>query len=178
MGALTKAAPASCLLSVVSAQPTRGCMSLSDDFDQLNGGKSMQAVNPAGPASKKQLWTGRIITGIVALFLLFDAVTKIIRESNVLQAFARLGYPAGSAVAIGTVLLTCLVIYLIPRTAVLGAILLTGYLGGATDANFRAGNPLFETLFPVIFGALVWAGVFLRERRLRDFVPLRHSSLS
>jgi hypothetical protein len=136
----------------------------------------MQTITQAGPVSKKQLWAGRIITGVVALFLLFDAVTKIMKESHVLQAFARLGYPANSAVTIGAVLLICLVIYMVPRTAVLGAILLTGYLGGATDANFHAGSPLFEVLFPVIFGVLTWAGVFLRERRLRELVPLRSPS--
>jgi uncharacterized membrane protein len=117
--------------------------------------------------SKSRLWSGRILTGLVVLFLLFDSVTKLMKESHTLQAFARLGYPASSTTVIGAILLICLIVYVIPRTSVLGAVLLTGYLGGATDANFRAGSPLFETLFPVIFGVLVWVGLFLRDERAR-----------
>ncbi len=120
--------------------------------------------------SKSRLWSGRILTGLVVLFLLFDSVTKLMKESHTLQAFARLGYSASSTTVIGTILLICLIVYVIPRTSVLGAVLLTGYLGGATDANFRAGSPLFETLFPVMVGVLVWVALFLRDERVRVFV--------
>jgi hypothetical protein len=95
------------------------------------------------------------------------------KVAPVLQASAQLGFPVSLIVAIGAVLLICTVIYAIPSTSILGAILLTGYLGGAVAIQARIGNPLFETLFPVIFGVLVWAGVFLRDNRLRTLIPLR-----
>jgi DoxX-like protein len=107
------------------------------------------------------------------LFLLFDGVTKVMKVAPVLQASAQLGFPVSLIVAIGAVLLICTVIYAIPGTSILGAILLTGYLGGAVAVQARIGNPLFETLFPVIFGVLVWAGIFLRDNRLRTLIPLR-----
>jgi hypothetical protein len=132
-------------------------------------------LNQVGPVSKTSLWGGRIISGLLVAFLLFDSITKIVREAHVMDAFARLGYPARLAPAIGTILLACVAVYIVPRTAILGAILLTGYLGGATEVNLRAGDPLFETLFPVIFSVLVWLGLFLRDRRLRALIPLRKS---
>jgi hypothetical protein len=116
---------------------------------------------------------GRIITGMVVLFLVFDALMKLIKEAHVVQAFAELGYPIDLAVVIGTILLACVAVYVIPRTSVLGAVLLTGYLGGAVDCQLRAGKPLFDTLFPVMFGVLVWAGLYLRDERLREFFPVR-----
>ncbi len=125
------------------------------------------------PVSKTSLWGGRVISGLIVLFLLFDSITKIVKEHHVLEAFAQLGYPVHLAHVIGIILLVCIVAYIIPRTAILGAILLTGYLGGATEVNLRAGNPIFETLFPVIFGVLIWLGLYLRDRHLRDFIPLR-----
>jgi hypothetical protein len=84
-----------------------------------------------------------------------------------------LGYPASLAVGIGGLLLACVVVYAIPGTSILGAILLTGYLGGAVATHVRVSDPLFETLFPVIFGVLTWAGIFLRDDRLRTLIPLR-----
>jgi DoxX-like family len=133
----------------------------------------MQSATQTASVSRKRLWAGRVISGIVILFLLFDAIVKLMKVAPVLEASARLGYPPSLAVGIGALLLACVIVYLIPRTSVLGAVLLTGYLGGATAAQVRIGAPLFETLFPVIFGVLVWAGVFLREDRLRTLIPLR-----
>jgi hypothetical protein len=117
--------------------------------------------------------TGRIITVLVVSFLVFDAVMKLIKEAHVVQAFAELGYPLYLAVVIGTILLACVVVYVIPQTSALGAVLLTGYLGGAVDCQLRAGKPLFDTLFPFLFGMLVWAGLYLRDERLQTLVPVR-----
>lgn len=133
----------------------------------------MESADQATLVSKKGLWTGPILTALVALFLLFDGFMKVIKEAHVLTASAQLGYPERAIVGTGILLLVCTAFYLIPRTSVLGAILLTGYLGGATATQVRAGNPAFETIFPVVFGILIWAGIFLRERRLRDLVPVR-----
>ncbi len=122
------------------------------------------------------VWTGRIISGIVVLFLLFDSITKIMQNLYVLKASANLGYGAGSIQVIGIILLTCVVVYVIPWTSILGAVLLTGYLGGAVDANLRAGTPLFSNLlFPVYFGILVWAGLYLRQHRVGEFFSLKRA---
>ncbi len=134
-----------------------------------------QTVN-ANPVSKASLWTGRVLTALVALFLVFDSVTKIMKVAPVMQAFARLGYPAKLAPLIGVILLVCLVVYLVPKTSVLGAVLLTGYLGGAVDCQLRVGSPVFENLFPIIFGVLVWASLYLRDRDLVTFMPFRTKS--
>jgi hypothetical protein len=133
----------------------------------------MQTGTQTVTVSKKKLWAGRIISGLVVLFLLFDGVAKLMKAAPVLEACTRLGIPQNLVVGIGTVLLACVAVYVIPHTSVLGAILLTGYLGGAVATQLRAGSPLFDTLFPVIFGVLIWAGIFLRDNRLRTFVPLR-----
>jgi len=122
--------------------------------------------------SKKGLWTGRVITALVVLFLVFDGVTKVMKVPAIIEASARLGFSANLIVAIGVTLLVCTAIYVIPRTSVLGAILLTGYLGGAVVTNLRAGSPLFSlALFPAYFGVLVWAGLYLRNDRLRALIP-------
>ena len=133
----------------------------------------MQSTTQTAPVSKKMLWAGRIITALAVLFLLFDGVTKVMKVTPVLQASAKLRYPESLIPVIGIILLVCTALYVIPRTSILGAILLTGYLGGATASQVRVGNPLFETLFPVIFGVLIWAGIFLRDDRLWALVPLR-----
>jgi hypothetical protein len=133
----------------------------------------MSSAASAVPAPKGMLWCGRILSLLVVLFLLFDGVTKVMRIAPVMQAFARLGYPKDLAVVIGTILLICTVIYIIPQTSILGAILLTGYLGGAFEVNLRAGSPAFEAAFPLIFAALTWLGLYLREPRLRPLIPLR-----
>jgi hypothetical protein len=134
----------------------------------------MSSDTRATPVSKKMLWAGRIISGLVVLFMLFDSIIHIMKPAPVLQAFVRLGFPERLSLVIGIILLLCVVLYVIPRTSVLGAILLTGYLGGAVVTNLRAGSSLFgETLFPVYFGMLVWGGLYLRDRRLRALIPLR-----
>lgn len=128
-----------------------------------------------GPVSKGKLWAGRIITALVVLFLLFDSITKLMKVAPVMKASAQLGYPVSTIVGIGITLLVCTAVYVIPQTSILGAILLTGYLGGATASQLRIGNPMFETLFPVIFGTLMSAGIFLREGRLGALIPLQSS---
>ncbi len=119
------------------------------------------------------LWTGRILTVLAALFLLFDAVGHIWQPGPVVDAMTRLDFPMSLSAGIGILEIICVLIYAIPRTAVLGAVLLTGYLGGAVAIQLRAGSPVFETIFPIIMGVLVWAGILLRERRLWAFIPVR-----
>jgi hypothetical protein len=126
------------------------------------------------PNSRTQRRLGAIMSGLGILFLLFDGIGKVMRASQAMQASAQLGYPEGAVPAIGIILLLCVVAYAVPSTSVLGAILLTGYLGGGVATQLRAGNPLLtHTLFPVYVGALIWGGLLLREERLRALVPLR-----
>ena len=113
--------------------------------------------------SKAMVWTGRVLSGLVVLFLLFDAVGKFAMPTQVVQAFVRLGLPLGVGMTLGIVLTVCTVLYAIPQTTVLGAVLLTGYLGGAVSIHLRAGSSLLETMFPVIFGGLAWLGIWLRD---------------
>jgi DoxX-like family len=128
----------------------------------------------SAPLSKGRLWTGRIMSGLPALFLLIDAVGKLLRPAPVVETTVQLGYPESGLLGLGIVLLTCTILYLIPRTAVLGAILLTGYLGGAIATRVRVGSPLFShILFPVYLTVLIWGGLFLRDERLRALIPLR-----
>ena len=133
----------------------------------------MSTMAQAVPVSGKALWTGRILGLVLVLFLLFDSITKAIKAPFVLQAMAQSGYPVRLAPVIGWTLLICVILYVIPRTSILGAILLTGYLGGATEANLRSGLPVFMTLIPVIFGILIWGALYLRDARLRSFIPLK-----
>jgi hypothetical protein len=112
--------------------------------------------------------TGRILTGLVVLFLAWDGVMKRVQPEVVVKGTVDLGYPPDVILPLGLILLACVILYAIPRTAVLGAILLTGYLGGAVATNLRVGNPLFlYVLFPVYVGALAWLGLYLRDARLR-----------
>jgi hypothetical protein len=123
------------------------------------------------PRSNKQLWTGRILTGLAAAFMLFDGVFKLVQPTPqaVTDSFAQLGYDPASATTIGVISLVCTVLYLIPRSAALGAILLTGYLGGAVATHFRLDNPLFShVLFPTYIALLAWGGLFLRDDRVRQ----------
>ena len=115
---------------------------------------------------RKMTWAGRILTVLTGLFMLLDGVMKIVKPPQVLEANVRLAYPLSTLSGIGIVLIACTLIYLIPRTAILGAVLLTGYLGGAVASNVRAGSGWYETLFPMLFAALVWCSVELRDRRL------------
>ncbi|MGH9686466.1 MAG: DoxX family protein [Candidatus Acidiferrales bacterium] len=142
---------------------------MTNDAEGMQG---QPALTPAN-ASKAAVWTGRSISVLVVLFLVFDGVTKLMKVPQVLQASARLHLSVADTVGIGIVLLICTALYAIPRVSILGAILLTGYLGGATSIQLQAHNPLFENSFPVIFGVLVWAGLFLRDVELRAMFPLR-----
>jgi len=133
----------------------------------------MESTAQSAPVSKASVWTGRVISGPVVLFMIFDGVTKVMKVRQVIDATIRIGFPVSTVVGIGITLLVCVALYVIPPTAVLGAILLTGYFGGATAANVRAGSPIFNTVFSVAFGVLTWLGLYLRERRLQALVPLR-----
>jgi len=115
----------------------------------------------------KGAWAGRVLSALAVVFLAFDGGIKLMRVPAVLDATVQLGFPLGSIVPVGLTLLACTLIYAIPRTSVVGSVLLTGYLGGAVAAQVRAGNPMFEKVFPIIVGTVVWAGVFLRDRRVR-----------
>jgi hypothetical protein len=137
---------------------------------------AIQANAPVVKTSDKTLWTGRILSGLVVLFLLVDAGFKLIKPlpAPAVQAFAQLGYRVELAAGIGILLLSCVALYLIPRMSVLGAILLTGYLGGAVASHVRVGDPWFShALFPVYIGLLIWGGLYLRDQRLRALIPLR-----
>ena len=121
----------------------------------------------------RMLWTGWIITGLVVLFLAFDGVTKVIGVAPVVEASEKLGVPSHMLLGIGIVLLACTAIYSVPQTAVLGAILLTGYLGGATAIQVRAGSGAFPIVFSIACGVLAWLGLVLREPRLLWTILLR-----
>ena len=130
--------------------------------------------DPAAASTPRwQLWAGRILSTLAVLFLLFDAAGKLMMPSFVVDAFTRLGFPVVLGVTLGVILTVSTIIYAIPRTTVLGAVMLTGYLGGAVAIHMRAGSTHFETIFPVIFGFLIWAGIYLRDTRLRAIFPLR-----
>jgi DoxX-like family len=134
----------------------------------MHPGSTQNREKPHG--SKKMIWSGRVLIGLTALFMLFDGVMKIVKPPQVLQANVRLAYPVSALAGIGIALIACTLIYLIPRTSMLGAVLLTGYLGGAVASNVRAGSGWFETIFPALFAVLVWAGLGLRDRRLQTLL--------
>ena len=141
----------------------------------------MPSIAPAGPVSKKRLWTGRIVSALAVVFLLVDGVMKVVKAPVVVEGSIKLGYPESAIVGIGIVLLTCTLLYVIPQTSILGAVLLTGYLGGAVATHVRVGDPLFShVLFPVYMGAMLWGGLFLRDNRLRccHFIPQLEGSTS
>ena len=130
----------------------------------------MQADIQTAPVSKKMLWAGWIISILPVLMLLMSGVMKLVKPDFVVDSFRDLGWPESLALCLGILEISCTVVYLIPRTSVLGAILLTGYLGGATATHVRIGEPFYT---PVILGALVWGGLYLRDARLRALLPLR-----
>jgi hypothetical protein len=133
----------------------------------------MQSDTQTAPVSKKTLWAGRIVSGLPILFLLMDGIMKLVKPAVVVDGTVRLGYPETVILPLGIVLLACTVLYLIPRTSVLGAILLTGYLGGAVATHVRVGEGLFPVFFPIIMGVLIWGGLWLRDERLRKLIPMR-----
>ena len=122
----------------------------------------------------RRSWAGIILSALPVLFVLFDGAIHLMVIPPVVQAFTQLGYPVSTSRALGVIELVCIVLYLMPRTSVLGAILLTGYLGGAVATNLRVSSPLFSnTLFPVYVGVLAWSGLFLRDERVRAIIPVR-----
>jgi hypothetical protein len=122
----------------------------------------------------KNPWPGRVLTALPVLFLAFDVTIKLMNIQPVIDSFTQLGVPIGLTRVVGTVELVCLVAYCLPRTAVLGAILLTGYLGGAVLTHLRVGDPLLShTLFPVYIGMMLWGALWLRDPRVRALLPLR-----
>jgi hypothetical protein len=126
------------------------------------------------PASRFQVLTGRALSGFVTVFLLFDGVVKLIQPHAVLEISQQLGYSADTMSGIGLTLLACLVLYVIPQTATLGALLLTAYLGGAVATHVRVASPVFShVLFPPYVAALVWGGLLLRKPSLRVLLPFR-----
>jgi hypothetical protein len=126
------------------------------------------------PVSNKALWAGRIISGLVIVFLLFDGAIKLVPLDIVLTTSKELGIPTHLARTLGVLTLLCTILYAIPRTAMLGAVLLTGYLGGAIYVHVLAGSPMLShTLFGVYLGILAWGGLWLRDERLRSLFPFR-----
>jgi hypothetical protein len=124
--------------------------------------------------SKSQLWTSRILTGLALAFLAMDTVMKLLQLAPAIEGTVALGYPASAVFTIGVVELVCVALYAVPRTSLLGALLLTGYLGGAIASQLRIGAPLLShLLFPTYIAALVWGGLYLRDARLRLLVPIR-----
>ncbi len=130
----------------------------------------MQSEPQTAPVSTKMLWAGRILSAVPVLMLVMSGVMKLVKPAAVVEGFAHLGYPESLALWLGLLELACVVVYLVPRTSVLGAILLTGYLGGATATHVRLGEPFFG---PVLLGVLVWGGLYLRDSRLRALIPFR-----
>jgi hypothetical protein len=123
------------------------------------------------------IWTGRVLSGLAVLFLLFDSTGKLLEVQPVIDGTRQLGYPRDIVFTLGVILLSCVIAYLIPRTSVLGALFLTGYLGGAVATHVRVENPLFShTLFPMYVAAFLWGGLVLRDARLRAFAPWRVQS--
>ena len=129
----------------------------------------MDSNTPPAPASKKMLWTGRVLSALPVLLLLFSDYTKLAQPAGVPEAFAKLGWPVNMIFGLGIVELACTVVYLIPRTAILGAILLTGYMGGAIAICARVGE---NYVLQFLLGVMLWGGLYLRDARLRALIPL------
>lgn len=123
------------------------------------------------PPSKAALWIGRVMSALPVLLILFGSVMKLLKTPAVVQGFARAGVPGRLIIPVGVIELVCVVVYLIPPTAVLGAILMTGLLGGAILTNLRIGDPTY--VIPAIVGMLAWGGLYLRDARLRELIPQR-----
>lgn len=130
----------------------------------------MPSGTQTATASKKMLWAGRIISALPVLLMVFTGVFGVLKPAVAVAGSAHFGYPESVLLPICIVEIACAIVYAIPRTSILGAILMTGYLGGATATHVRVGEPFF---FPVIVGVLVWGGLFLRDERLRALIPLR-----
>jgi hypothetical protein len=125
----------------------------------------------SSPVSKTSLWIGRVMSALPVLLVLFSSVMKLLKMAAVVEGFARTGVPERLIIPVGIVELVCVIVYVIPQTAVLGAILMTGLLGGATITTLRIGDPTYP--MPVVLGMLAWGGLFLRDTRLRELIPIR-----
>ena len=137
------------------------------------------AFSPAAApvSSRAQRRAGVALSTLPVLFLIFDGAMKLAQVAPVREAFVRMGWPVSTGPGIGLLLLACVTLYLVPRTAILGAVLLTGYLGGAISAHVRLGDPLLShTLFPVYFGVMLWGGLYLRDARVRQLAPWRRDA--
>ena len=132
----------------------------------------MGLESTTAPVSKKLVWAGWVVSVLPALMLLLSAVMKLVKPAPVVEGFTHLGYPESLALGLGILELVCTVVYLLPRTAVLGAVLLTGYLGGAVATHVRMGET-GKMFVPILFAVLLWGGLYLRDARLRELVPLR-----
>jgi hypothetical protein len=147
---------------------SRGAVPFSHDFRVKLTMSTETHIDPP-PVSKTRLWTGRVFSGLSGILMLVDGVAKVIKPKEVVEKTTELGFPESVIAPLGAVLIACAVLYLIPRTSVLGAILLTGYLGGAVCAHVRLEQgPLVAG--PIIFAALLWGGLCLRNRRVSDAV--------
>lgn len=135
----------------------------------------MIATAYSAPTTSKQPWAGYVLTGLITLFLTMDIAMKFITPAPpaVTETMIKLGYPPALTPVLGAILLVCTIAYLIPRTAILGAILLTGYLGGATATHVRVGESPFSIFFSVAFGVLVWGSLYFRDSRVRALIPFR-----
>jgi hypothetical protein len=131
------------------------------------------STSPAAKPGKIARRSGWALSALAILFLLFDTVIKVLNTAPAIEATTLLGFDASLVPLIGVIELVCLALYAFPRTAVLGAIALTGHLGGAMAIHLRNGSPLFSIVFPLIIGAFIWGGLYLRERRLATLLPLR-----
>jgi hypothetical protein len=134
----------------------------------------MPTLSDTAPVSKSALWSGRVVSGLVIVFLLFDGAIKLVPWPVVTETMDRMGYGSSETLArsLGLITLVCTVLYAVPPTSILGAILLTGYLGGAVASHVRIGSPLFShVLFGFYLGLMVWGGLWLRDRSLRALMP-------
>lgn len=125
----------------------------------------------SSPVSKTALWIGRVMSALPVLLVLFGSVMKLMKTTSVIEGFVRAGVPERLIIPVGVIELVCVIVYVIPQTAVLGAILMTGLLGGATITTLRIADPTYP--MPVVLGMLAWGGLFLRDTRLRELIPIR-----
>jgi hypothetical protein len=137
-------------------------------------GEIMQPATQAAPVSRTSLWAGRVLSALVLLLIGFTAMFGVLKPDVARQGFVHYGYPDGALLRITIIEIACAILYAIPRTSVLGAILLTGYLGGATATHVRVGEPFF---LPVIVGVVLWFGLYLRDHRVRELVPFRSEKM-
>lgn len=136
----------------------------------------MSTQNESNPPSKTTTRIGYGLSALAVLFFIFDGITKVLKIPQVVQATQDLGYQESHIMGIGILMLVCTLIYVIPQTSIFGAILLTAYMGGAVATHVRAGSGLFPIVFSIIFGVLVWLGLYLREPRLHALVPLKKNN--